>query len=161
MIIEERVEQALIPKQLVKPKILLDDDWEWEWVAHSPGIMKNEGKELKHFLKNSTPILGYLNQEIRRLTKVMQRNRNLVLRDLEENAYTPFIRLLYSSKQKNFANVHFILEFTWDGAIFVDREEDIKIPSGERTIGGKKVQTYYSSPIHLRWPLGELYTKEK
>ncbi|MDE1725606.1 MAG: hypothetical protein KGH76_06905, partial [Thaumarchaeota archaeon] len=92
MIISNKVEEELVPIGYIQPEIDLGEH-EWEWTKElTLGISKQETKEFEHFLKNSIPVLGYLREEIKRITAVMQKNRSLSLRQLEE-AYTPFIKL--------------------------------------------------------------------
>ena len=152
MEISKKVEAELKLTDLVKPEIFLNDEWEWEWSDVSGGIREREVKEFKHFLQNSITILPYYLNEAKRLTQVAERNKTLDKFQLDQDVFTPFLTLLHSPKQDSF-DVEFIMQFTWDGQIFVDREEDIWVPYEQSS------PSRYHSQLHLRWNLGQLHQK--
>src|SRR5690349_7814569 len=120
MIISKDIEAELKPSNLVKPEILFNDEWEWEWSDVSLGIRDDEEKEFEYFLKNSLSILPYYLQKIENLTDVAARNKSLDRTQLDADVFTPILTLHYMSKNSRLAN--FIMQFTWDRQIFVDRE---------------------------------------
>lgn len=149
MKISKDVEAELKLSNLVKPEILLNGEWEWEWSDVSLGIRDNEKKEFEYFLKDSLSILPYYLQMIEKLTGVAARNKSLDRSQLGIDVFTPLLKLHHSTKGSHHAN--FIMEFTWDRQIFVDREEDILVPSEETG------SSYYHSQLNLRWNLGQLH----
>lgn len=160
MEIDKKTASAFSGKNYVKPKMEFGNHI-WDWASHTYGIREYEKNELKFFIKNAIPILGYYLNEIKRLEKVAENNRKLDKRQLEEDVYIPFLRLLSSSKQKGPGNVVFTMEFTWDGHIFVDREEDVFIRGESFVRQGQKTHTLDFLPFHLRWQLGELFYDEE
>ena len=109
MEISRNVANGFSGRDYVKPKFNFEPHT-WEWAKHTWGIKDNEKNELKFFIKSAIPILGYFLNEIKRLEKVAENNRKLDKRQLEENAYSPFLRLVHSSKQKGPGRVSFTME---------------------------------------------------
>jgi len=98
--------------------------------------------------------------EIKRLQRVAEKNKKLDKTQLEDNVYTPFIHLIHSSKQKEEHQASFLMEFTWDGQIFVDREEKIFSKGEPLIVEGQLTHYLDYLPLSLRWQVGQLHYDE-
>lgn len=160
MLLPKEIENLIKPRTYVKPKLEFGKHI-WEWNEGSFGIRPKEENELKFFIKNSIPVLGYLLEEIKKIERVIEKNRSLDKFTLGENVFSPYIHLSHLPNVKDHGTIMYTMEFTWDQQIFVDRHEDIMVESDE-TVKIENIQrsTYYGSPIDLKWNLGQFFFNE-
>ena len=112
--------------------------------SHFGGIPEAEVSELKVFLKDVIPFLPAALQAAELLQRGLERTVSLKRQEAAE-VFTPTIQLT-----KIFGDdVRYHLRFTWDGIIFLDREDSVKATAGELT-------EMESSVARIYRPVGEL-----
>ena len=142
MVNEDKISVNIDPDNYVKPALDFEE-YHWEWSSHSFGIKEEELTEFKHFIRSIIPILSDHLRYIRVLEEITEKKKSLDKYQLGENAFTPFIHLVHSTR-KNTLSISYSLQFTWDNQIFVDREEN--------RIDG-------ANPVSVKWELGQIFKK--
>ncbi len=151
MIVSKDVENALKSQSFIKPKLEFEK-YNFVWLEPSIGIKSEEEQEFKHFIKNALPLLPDLLRELRIIEDAISKNKKLDTYLLGSEVFTPMTKLVHGSHHDDYSS-SFIIEFASDGAIFVDREEDILVPVREGEDG------CYHSQLHLHWQLGDIRIK--
>lgn len=140
----EKSSLPFFPYYYIQPPLDFEE-YEFEWSTHSYGIKEEEITEFKHFIKTIIPILSDCLRYIQALETIVEKKKNLDKFQLGLNGFTPMLDLQHTTRKK-FMGITYSVNFTWDGEIFVDREEDI-IENGQ------------FHPVSLRWQLGQLFKK--
>ncbi len=131
------------PRGLVRPEfrvgnyLLTTEGWE--------GIPENEVPGVKIFIKDAAPYLGEALNAIELFQRRLETTKHLKRQQVHE-AFTPMIQLT-----KMFGtDVQYHLRFTWDGAIFLDREDEVMTPS-------KDGKGWDFAGVRVFQPVGELH----
>jgi hypothetical protein len=89
------------------------------------GIPKKEVPQLRIFLRDVAPFLKPAIQAAELFERRLESEKHLK-RPYSGEAFSPLIQL---TKMFGDRDVQYHLRFTWDGEIFLDREEGVMVPS--------------------------------
>jgi len=112
--------------------------------SHYDGIPEAEVSELKVFLKDVIPYLPAALQAAELLQRGLERTVSLKRQEAAE-VFTPMIQLTRIFGD----DVRYHLRFTWDGIIFLDREDSVRATAGV-------LKEPQSSVARIYRPVGEL-----
>jgi hypothetical protein len=147
VLLDKRTAGRLKPSSdLVKPEINVGD-----YVlitADYAGIPATEVLELKVFLKDAVPHLQAAVQAAELFQRRIESTKHLKRQQAHE-AFTPLIQLTRAFGD----DVFYHLRFTWDGIIFLDREDSVMVTES-------KGKGRYFSGVHVTQPVGELHELE-